>query len=177
MQKFTCPNISIANMEECNAILHLLNNAYRGETSKKGWTTEANLIAGNFRTNEQSLLQTLLQEGSVFLIYKTQDKITGCVNLQQHGNKIYLGMFAVEPTLQAAGIGKKILLAAEEYAASINCNFIYMTVIAARIELIAWYIRHGYYDTGERKPFIEDAITGKHLQQLEFIVLEKKLFD
>jgi hypothetical protein len=48
-----------------------------------------------------------------------------------------------------------------------------MQVISVREELIHWYVRHGYQDTGERKPFFEDGLTGKHLQPLEFMVLEK----
>jgi ribosomal protein S18 acetylase RimI-like enzyme len=50
---------------------------------------------------------------------------------------------------------------------------IYMTVISLRTELVEWYIRHGYKDTGERKPFPEDPMTGKHMRELEFMVLEK----
>jgi ribosomal protein S18 acetylase RimI-like enzyme len=50
-----------------------------------------------------------------------------------------------------------------------------MTVISVRTELIAWYKRHGYQETGEIQPFIEDAISGKHLQPLEFLFLEKRL--
>ena len=77
--------------------------------------------------------------------------------------------------LQKAGIGKQLLAAADEYALQQNCSSIYMTVITQRTELINWYNRHGYSDTGERKPFIEDDETGKHLQKLEFMVLEKNL--
>jgi len=57
----------------------------------------------------------------------------------------------------------------------LNCRSIYMTVITVRTELVSWYQRHGYADTGERKPFLEDGLTGKHLQPLEFMVLEKPL--
>ena len=99
----------------------------------------------------------------------------GCVNLQQHGNKMYLGMLSVSPFKQGAGIGKHLLKAAEEYASSLNCTSIYMTVISMRTELIDWYKRHGYTDTGERQKFIENAVSGKHLQPLEFAVMEKFL--
>ena len=50
-----------------------------------------------------------------------------------------------------------------------------MSVISLRTELINWYERYGYKDTGERKPFIEDSLTGKHLQPLEFMIMEKAL--
>jgi ribosomal protein S18 acetylase RimI-like enzyme len=115
------------------------------------------------------------QEGSVFLKYTEEHTIIACVNLQQHGTRIYLGMFSVQPGLQGGGIGKEMMLAAEEYALQRHIPLIYMSVISVRHELIDWYKRRGYVDTGERKTFIEDGITGKHLQPLEFMILEKRL--
>lgn len=171
--KFSDKNIAIATIADAAAITALLNSAYRGETSKQGWTTEAHLIAGNVRTSESHLLEVLQQQGSVLLKYTNDEQLAGCVNLQQHGDKIYLGMLSVSPHLQSAGIGKKLLQAAEEYALLVQCKAVYMTVISVRTELINWYQRHGYSDTGERKPFIEDGESGKHLQPLEFMVMEK----
>lgn len=176
MNIFTNPHISIATIADSNEIKALLNSAYRGESSKKGWTTEADLIAGDIRTDDNLLLQTMQQTGSVFLKYTNANgHITGCVNLQQHGHKIYLGMFSVSPDEQGSGIGKKILQAAEEYAKHLQCTAIFMSVISLRTELINWYQRHGYKDTGNRKKFNEDGITGKHLKPLEFMTLEKLL--
>lgn len=176
MPIFSNPNIAIATIADSAAIINLLNSAYRGETSKQGWTTEAHLIAGESRTDDAGLKQVMQQAGSVILKYTdAAQQVIGCVNLQQHGNKIYLGMFSVSPLQQGGGIGKQILQAAEERAKHLQCTAIYMSVISVRTELINWYMRHGYRDTGERKPFIEDAVTGKHLQQLEFMTLEKSL--
>jgi ribosomal protein S18 acetylase RimI-like enzyme len=173
---FSDPHIRIANTADLNRIQDLLNTAYRGERSKKGWTTEAELIAGETRTDRESLLNCFRLENSVFLIYTdAENNITGCVNLQQFGSRFYLGMFAVEPELQGFGIGKTILQAAEEYTKYHLGASIYMSVISVRTELIAWYKRHGYVETGEKKPFDEDGITGRHLQKLEFLILEKFL--
>ena len=173
---FPDKNISIAAEPDIPSLVGLLNQAYRGDASKKGWTTESHLIAGEVRTDETNVKAVMQQAGSIILKYSDdQGHIVGCVNLQQHADKIYLGMFAVSPQLQGGGIGKKILQAAERYASSLDCVAIYMTVISVRIELIDWYTRHGYVETGERKPFMEDDLTGRHLQPLEFSVLEKKL--
>jgi ribosomal protein S18 acetylase RimI-like enzyme len=174
MNYFTIPEICIATENDIPAITHLLNSAYRGEVSRQGWTTEAHLIAGEVRTDEDNLRKVLRKPGSVILKY-TNDKnqLVGCVNLQKHGERLYLGMFSVSPQEQGGGIGKKILLAAEQHALNEGVKSIYMLVISARQELIAWYLRHGYADTGERRPFEEDGLTGKHLQPLEFMVLEK----
>ena len=176
MYSFSNPLITIAGIAEIPAITSLLNNAYRGENSKQGWTTEADLIAGDVRTDKKNIQEVMQQTGSVFLKFTDDEQqITGCVNLQQHGDRIYLGMFSVAPQLQGAGIGKQLLKAVEEYAFHLQCSSIYMTVISVRTELINWYKRHGYIDTGERKPFTEDILTGKHLQPMEFMVLEKSL--
>lgn len=176
MYTFQNPQISFATEADSLALKDLLNIAYRGEASKQGWTTEAELIAGDKRTDDATLKNVMDQTGSVFLKYtNAEQEITGCVNLQLHDQKIYLGMFSVLPHLQGAGIGKEILKAAEEYALHKNCLAIYMSVISLRTELINWYVRHGYADTGKRIPFIEDNVTGKHLQSLEFMVLEKPI--
>jgi ribosomal protein S18 acetylase RimI-like enzyme len=176
MYFFKNTNIFIATEADINTIKDLLNITYRGEASKKGWTTEAALIAGDTRADESTVRQVMQQAGSIFLKYLDDEKAAiGCVNLQQHDSKIYLGMFGVLPHLQGTGIGKELLKAAEEYALQIGCNAIYMSVISVRTELIDWYKRHGYIDTGKRIPFKEDAITGRHLQPLEFMTLEKQL--
>jgi ribosomal protein S18 acetylase RimI-like enzyme len=176
MLLFSNPNITIATAADSIGIKNLLNSAYRGESSKQGWTTEADLIAGDTRTTDTDLQQIMNQPGSIFLKYTNlQQQLQACVNLQQHNNKIYLGMFSVSPQLQGGGIGKQILQAAEEYARHLQCVAIYMSVVSVRTELIDWYKRHGYAHTGERKPFVEDGISGKHLQPLEFVMLEKIL--
>ena len=176
MNYFTIPEICIATEADIPALTALMNSAYRGESSTKGWTTEAHLIAGETRTDENNLTEIIRRPGSVILKYTNEkNKLIGCVNLQKQGSRLYLGMFSVSPEQQGGGIGKKMLLAAEQHALNENCNSIYMHVISVRTDIIEWYMRHGYNDNGERKPFIEDELTGKHLQPLEFMVLEKFL--
>lgn len=176
MSPFFDSGIRFAVPNDASSIVTLLNSAYRGETSKQGWTTEAHLIAGDRRTDENNLVKIMAKPESVFLVYQEGDgPVSGCVNLQREGNRIYLGMFSVSPQLQGKGIGKQLLRAADGYARHLGCTSIYMSVISVRDELIQWYQRHGYRDTGERKPFIEDGLTGKHLRPLEFMILEKEL--
>lgn len=171
---FSDLHISIAKLKDATVITQLLNSAYRGESSQQGWTTESHLIGGEIRTIPDEVEELITQPDSVFLKYTTEE-IIGCVNLQKHEDKIYLGMLSVKPGLQGGGIGKKLLSAADEYAKQLECIAVYMTVISVRTELIDWYKRHGFVDTGKRKPFEEDGISGNHLQKLEFSILEKKL--
>jgi N-acetylglutamate synthase-like GNAT family acetyltransferase len=126
--------------------------------------------------NEAMIMENLNANNAVFLKYiHDKNEIIGCVHLKQNKQKLYLGMFSVHPTQQGSGIGKQLLLAAEEYAAYVGSNTIYMTVISLRTELVDWYKTKGYKETGERQPFVEDAVTGSHLQKLEFVLLEKIL--
>ena len=96
--------------------------------------------------------------------------------LEKHGQSLYLGMLTVSPGLQGKGIGKKLLSAAELYAKQLKCNKIEMSVISVRHELIAWYQRHGYLDTGIRKRFPAELQKFEiSATPLEFLVLEKNL--
>lgn len=168
--------ITKANSTDIPQLVQLLNSAYRGEISNKGWTTESHLIGGDVRTDIKTVAEVLGIEGSVILKCTDENNtIIGTVNLQKHDQKLYLGMFAVSPLYQGKGTGKQLLKAAELYAIEAACTSIYMTVISVRFELINWYKRYGYKETGERKPFLEDGLTGNHLQPLEFAVLEKAI--
>lgn len=167
--------ITKATLQDIPALNILINSAYRGETSKKGWTTEANILEGK-RTNEEELTETILNPKNTILKYTENDKIIGSVLLVEKEHQLYLGMLTVSPELQNSGIGKKLLAEAENHAKNLGLSSIIMTVISVREELIAWYKRHGYVDTGEREAFPESEI---HITisdvPLEFIYLEKLL--
>jgi ribosomal protein S18 acetylase RimI-like enzyme len=157
------------------ALVRLVNSAYRGEGSKKGWTTEADLLDGT-RTDEANIADLINDPQAIILKYLNEDsKIIACVYLQKQGSRLYLGMLSVLPDIQGAGIGKALLAAAHEHAIKNQCSYIFMTVISVRHELVAWYERHGYKRTGETKPFPVGEKFGIQKQPLELIVLEKKL--
>ena len=168
--------VLLADTKDIPALVTLVNSAYRGDASKEGWTTEAHLISGEVRTTPESLAELLEQPGALFLKYEDENKqLEGSVFLQKKENKLYLGMLSVSPRMQAKGIGKELLAAATEHARKNNCTAIFMRVISARQELIAWYERHGYYATGEKEPFPSDDRFGRPLQPIEFAILEKQI--
>jgi len=167
--------IQIATLNDVTQLAALVNSAYRGETSKQGWTTEADLLGGQ-RTDEDELAKQLKQEGNTILkCIDGDNNIVACVYLHKKGLSMYLGMLTVSPTLQANGIGKLLLSAAENFAVAQGCTSVEMTVISVRHELIAWYNKRGYYSNGETKPFPVDSKFGVAKQPLEFIVMEKKV--
>lgn len=169
-------SISVATQDDIPALVSLLNSAYRGDGSKKGWTTEADLLRGELRTDAATLSKLMQSAGAVFLKYVDEEGVLkGCVFLHNKENKLYLGMLSVSPLAQAEGIGKKLMQAAVIHAELQNCTHIFMKVISVRHELIAWYARQGYADTGAREAFPIDERFGIPTQPLEFIIMEKKL--
>ena len=144
--------ITKATLDNVSEITILVNSAYRGETSKKGWTTEANILEGT-RISENELTETLSDANNTILVYQENNKIIGTVLLTNKTTELYLGMLTISPELQNAGLGKKLLQAAEDFARSLHLPKIVMTIITIREELIGWYKRNGYRDTGKREPF------------------------
>jgi ribosomal protein S18 acetylase RimI-like enzyme len=170
-------HIDAVTITDIPQLTSLINSAYRGEKAKQGWTHEANLIEGELRTDETVLQHMIADPNAVILKYTSDNMIIGCVYLEKKEKNLYLGMLSVSPDVQAQGIGKKLLKAAEAHAAKTNCNAIEMTVISARNELIAWYERNGYYKTGATMPFHTEQRFGVPVQPIEFIVMEKKVND
>jgi ribosomal protein S18 acetylase RimI-like enzyme len=166
---------SLAGKADIEEIEMLVNGAYRGESSKRGWTTEADYLDGQ-RTDAESLEQMLLAPSCILTCRdRDQKTLLGCVYLKPDGNSLYLGMLTVSPPLQARGIGKKLLTEAENRALELGLSGIRMTVLTLRKELLDWYERHGYSKTGERRPFPNDPRFGLPREPLEFFVLEKNL--
>lgn len=167
--------ITPASAEDVPVLNKLVNSAYRGESSRKGWATEADLIDGT-RIDEAAMLDLIRDKNTTILKYVENNKILGCVELRIENESLYLGMLTVNPDLQAKGIGKILMTAGEDFGRRNNCKKVKMTVVSVRDKLIAWYERHGYSLTGERKPFkMPDERFGIPRQPLEFVVMEKNL--
>lgn len=167
-------SFSIASHDDADSLNKLVNSAYRGDTSRKGWTTEADLLDG-IRTDTDALKTLMSNPESVILKYEESGNIVGCVYLEKQDNELYLGMLSVNPELQAKGIGRSLVEAAETYAREIDCTTVVMSVISVRKELITWYERRGYHLTGETKPFPPDPRFGVQKQPLEFVIMKKQL--
>jgi ribosomal protein S18 acetylase RimI-like enzyme len=165
----------LAQPEDVQVLEQLVNSAYRGEASKQGWTTEADLLGGT-RVTAASLLKDIATDNTcIYTCLNQQNQIEACVFLQKKQQQLYVGMLSVSPGLQNKGLGKLLLQLAEKVAIVNDCAALSMTVISIRTELIAWYNRHGFLPTGETFPFdIPDNIVLVN-EQLHFVVLHKEL--
>lgn len=159
------------------AVVRLVESAYRGDSSRVGWTTEADLLAGQ-RTDAREVADAVTDAGGVLTVaVDDEENLLGCCRLQWRRAVAYFGTFAVRPDLQGSGLGGALLAEGERRAAARGARTVEMTVIARRRDLIAWYERRGYSATGERRPFpYGDERFGVPLvDDLDFVVLSKAL--
>ncbi len=164
-----------ADIKDSVGISTLVNSAYRGESSKQGWTTEADLLGGQ-RTDPAKIQEMIEDPDSHIELAEKDGKLNGCVYLKKEKDVLYFGMLTVNPILQNQGIGKILLNRIEELAQAWTIKTIRMTVISVRKELIDYYERRGYKRTGKTESFPEnDPRFGLPKTKLEFHEFAKNL--
>lgn len=170
--------VGIARVEDAPALHRLVERAYRGDSARAGWTHEADLLGGD-RTSLAEIESAIADPARLVLAAwlgpgpVPGPVLVGSVTVTDIGGRGYLGMLAVDPARQAAGIGRALVRAAEDHALDrFGSAAMEMTVISARPELIAWYERRGYAHTGERRPF---PFPAPGSDRLDMVVLEKAL--
>ncbi len=165
---------------EHDALVALVNSAYRGQGAQAGWTTEAGYIDGQ-RIDLESLQADLAASPDAVILTARDDAegpILGSVWLEPAEPSVwYLGMLTIRPDLQDRQLGRTLLAAGEAFARERGATRMQMTVVHIRDTLIAWYERRGYALTGETRPFPHgDDRFGKPLRDdLAFVVMEKAL--
>jgi GNAT superfamily N-acetyltransferase len=159
---------------DVGSLVALIQSAYRGEVSRAGWTTEADLLEGQ-RTDRAAVTE-LVAAGSLLLAVDGST-LLGCCQLERRGAVAYFGTFAVQPAVLGAGIGSALLAEAERRARTWDCGTVEMTVLAQRADLIPYYERRGYLRTGEERPFPygDDRYGVPQRDDLVFTVLAKQL--
>lgn len=164
-----------ATLSDVETIVELVNSAYRGESSRAGWTTEADYLEGA-RTDTSEIASLVSRSDSVFLLAELSGDVVGTVLLQHDGAQGYLGMFVVRPDLQGSGIGSAFMRAAEDVVrAEWDPPSMWMSVLSLRAELIAYYERRGYRRTGRFIPFPSQSLSTPLVPDLKFEVMEKDL--
>jgi ribosomal protein S18 acetylase RimI-like enzyme len=159
------------------ALLILIQSAYRGEESRRGWTTEADLLDGR-RIGSDGIRQLIATPRSCMLLAVSDGDLVGCCYVEARtGGEAYLGLLSVRPGLQGRGVGRVVVAKAEDEArARWAAAQMRMRVIRQREDLIAWYERLGYRRNGETVPFPYETpgVIAKR-SDLEFVVLIKPI--
>lgn len=174
-------NFHKAELADAEAIAKLINSAYRGETSRKGWTTEADILDG-LRTTTTEVGKMIKREDAFILIGVLKDEIVATICCEWQAlagkNTVHFGMIAVKPTLQNKGYGKTLIQAAEAICLrEWRVVGFHMAVISIRQELIEFYERLGYQRTGEfvdfpvKSDLWQPKVEGLNLQYLAKLVV------
>lgn len=174
----TEPTFRRATADDVPALHALVHGAYRGDSARRGWTHEADLLEGS-RIDLPTLEAIVADPAQVVLLAERDGRLLGCVQVTDRGRGLaYLGMLTVDPVLQGGGLGRSLIAAAEAAARDrLGARTMEMTVIVQRTELIDWYARRGYLPTGERRPFpATDPRFGlPKRDDLAFVVLARDL--
>lgn len=167
-----------AQVQDADAISALVNRAYRGDSSRAGWTTEADLLDGK-RTTTEDVLALLNRHDAVIITGWVAETlmVTLCAEWHAEEQVAHLGMIAVEPTAQNQGYGKKMILVAEQLAVTRwGVRASQMAVVSVRETLIAFYQRLGYRATGELKPFPHfPEMWQPKMENMQLMTLQKDL--
>ncbi|MFJ8696586.1 GNAT family N-acetyltransferase [Streptomyces roseolilacinus] len=158
-------------------LVALVESAYRGDASRAGWTTEADILDGQ-RTDPDGVRAVITAPGSRLVVVERDGAPVACCQLEHRGDVAYFGMFAVRPGSQGGGLGRRVLARAERLAREEwGVREMHMTVISVREELIAWYERRGYRRTGRMAPFPygDERFGVPRRDDLEFELLVKEL--
>ncbi len=166
----------VATLEDIPSIIALVESAYRGDASRAGWTTEADLLHG--QRTDAAMIADIIRDPQQILLLFFDVALVGCLNAVRHPGHAYFGMISVSPQAQGKGIGRQILKVAEGYISERWASgSVQMSVIQQRPELIAWYQRRGYAVTGHMRAFhYGDTRFGlPQRDDLVMVVMEKSL--
>jgi ribosomal protein S18 acetylase RimI-like enzyme len=130
-------------------------------------------IEGFFKSGDrtdESQIRELLQQG-LFLLLTDDDNLIAGVHVKLNGERIYIGMLAVDPAQQKSGIGSRMMREAEDFGRNAGCKFADIRVVSVRPELPLIYRKLGYVESGtESADVIKTATLPVH-----FITMSKPL--
>lgn len=168
--------LQLATPRDISEIVRLVESVYRGDGSRRGWTTEADLLSGQ-RTDAAMIEEMMKNPDAVFLLLRGTNELAGSVYLERRADHVYLGMLSVSASLQNRNLGRALLDLSEAFTyRRWGLSEIRITVIPRRQELISWYQRRGYMLTGAREEFPRDERFGvPKVDDLYFVELKKTI--
>lgn len=121
------------------------------------------------RTSAAEIAQ-LMQSGSFLVAHGVDGALAACVYVELHGRRAYMGMLAVDPSLQGRGLGRRMIAAVENRARESGCSGIDIKIVDRRVELPPLYRALGFTDNGTA-PFDDPLLT----KPCHFLLMSKEL--
>ena len=137
-------SIRSASAQDIAGIVPLLNAAFAMERD----------FIDKDRTSVPEI-ERYMTTGTFFLVDGDAAGLAACMYLELRGDRVYLGMLAVNPSQQGRGLGRQMMAAAERHAASLGCGAIDIRIVNRRTELPPFYRGLGFVDNGTEP--LEDA--------------------
>lgn len=154
------PTVRRASPSEAPAIAALINRAYEVERSFK---------VGDRTTAEQ--IERLIEGGAFLVLDRPRGGLAAAVHVRADGGRASFGMLSVDPELQRAGIGRRLVAIAELYGQALGCHRMEIAVVNLRADLPPFYRRLGYEVSGTAPfPAPEELTRPAH-----FILMAKPL--
>lgn len=168
-----------AYLDDAKSIHNLIEKSYRGESAKSGWTFESDLIDGP-RLQNGEIEHCIQDKNQKFLVaIDNYGVLIGVICVTKNDDWVEFGKFSVEPKLQGHGIGKQLILAVSDFAKNAwGATSLKLMVISSRTELVDFYKRQGFVETGQTMPFIDIhpyVILKNPNAHLEIMVMERPI--
>jgi predicted N-acetyltransferase YhbS len=128
--------LRLARTADTVALVHLINAAF---------IVEKDAIEGDRIDSEK--VQALFATGQFFLL-EDSSQLAGCIYAEIKNRRGYLGLLAVQPDRQKRGLGRRLVVAAEDFLRQAGCEAADLRIVSARTELPAFYERLGYLPAG-----------------------------
>jgi GNAT superfamily N-acetyltransferase len=125
-----------ATADDVPALVPMINAAYVVESFLEGT-----------RTNPVHLTAQL-EKGRILVGEDDAGQILTSIYIESREDRAYLGLFAVDPTHQGTGLGRRLFNAVEERLRAEGFSTIELTVLNLRPELLPIYRRFGFVETG-----------------------------
>ncbi len=154
-------HLRLATVTDRPQLIPLINSAFAIETFLDGPRTD------------EARLATIMEKGVILVLEDSSAHLLASVYTELRGDRGYLGMLAVDPAHQRAGLGRRLIQAAEELFRQQGCTAVDITVLSLRPELPPIYRRLGYNETGT-EPFLHSVPLRPGLQ-CHCIVMSKSL--
>jgi len=160
-----------AEFAEAGALQALIQRAYRGESATTSWSHEGDVAAGE-RVSRADLERLIRASNCRLSVAAAGDRIVGSsLVTSDNAGQCEIGLLSVDPDIQGAGIGDRLLRDAEGQSAThFAAAQASLEVLRHKAKLIAYYERRGYTKTDLTRPYPYPVPT-----PTEFLILRKDL--